>query len=189
MKRVAISIKVFLVLTIITGIVYPLIITLFAQLSFPENANGSMVYVNGRQIGSKLLGQNFDTIHYFVSRPSATNYNTMPSGGSNLGPTSSVLKDLVLEREQNFRIQNNLKNNEIIPEDMLMSSASGLDPHISPTSAKIQVQRIAKIRNFTPEQTNKLLLLINSLTEQPQYHLFGCPRINVLLLNLELDKI
>jgi K+-transporting ATPase ATPase C chain len=140
-------------------------------------------------IGSKLISQKFDSEFYFWSRPSATGYGAMPSGGSNLGPTSSKLKQLVTERAAQFTGFNQLPASETIPSEMLLASASGLDPHISPKAALLQVERIAKARQFDENQNQKLIQLVKSLTEQPQFGLFGQSRVNVLFLNLNLDKI
>ncbi|MDP4184733.1 MAG: potassium-transporting ATPase subunit KdpC [Bacteroidota bacterium] len=189
MKTLFISVKIFLVLTILTGIIYPLLITGLAQLIFPHQANGSMVIQNGKVLGSELIGQNFNNRKYFWSRPSAVNYNPLPSGGSNYGPTSKALKQQVIYREKSLQKANSLPQNASIPSEMIFASASGLDPHISPQAALMQVDRISKERNFIPKQKEKLLSLITNLTEKPQFRLFGEERINVFLLNLELDKI
>jgi K+-transporting ATPase ATPase C chain len=187
--QLIISIKIFAVLTVLCGVIYPLFITGIAQLVFPAKANGSLIVQGNKVIGSELIGQKFDSIIYFSSRPSATDYSPMPSGGSNLGPTSSKLKQLVSERTSQFTKFNQLTGSEAIPSEMLYASASGLDPHISPKAAMLQVERIVKARNLNDEQKQKLVKVIADQTELPQYLILGEPRINVLELNLTLDKL
>jgi K+-transporting ATPase ATPase C chain len=171
------------------GIVYPLFITGIAQVVFPKQANGSLIIKGNQTIGSELIGQKFDSIIYFSSRPSATDCGTMPSGGSNLGTTSSKLKQLVTDRSAQFAAFNQLSVSEKIPSEMLLASASGLDPHISPEAALLQVDRIVKARQLTDEKKQLLLKSIAELSESPQFAFLGEDRINVLLLNLELDEI
>jgi len=178
-----------LILTIITGIVYPLFVTGIAQLVFPAKANGSIIYRDSKAIGSELIGQQFDSTIYFSSRPSAISYNPLPSGGSNFGLTNVKLKNLVIERKKQFIEFNQLDSLTEIPSEMLFASASGLDPHISPKAALLQVERIAKARNFDQRKKNSLIRCITNLTEKPQYLCLGDERINVLALNIELDKI
>jgi len=189
MKTFIISLKIFLFFTILTGVVYPLLITGIAQVIFPAKANGSLIAKDGQIIGSKLIGQQFDSAKYFTSRPSATLYNPLPSGGSNYGLTNIKLKELVADRKQKFYSFNQSDGLTIIPSEMLFASASGLDPHISPKAAFLQVDRIAKARNFTDIQKQKLLDCIKDLTEGPQFLCLGEKCVNVLLLNLETDKI
>ena len=189
MKTVFISLKIFLFFTILTGIIYPLFVTGIAQLAFPAKANGSIIIKDNNAIGSRLIGQQFDSIIYFSSRPSAISYNPLPSGGSNYGLTNVKLKNLVAERRKQFIKLNQLDSLTTIPSEMLFASASGLDPHISPQAALIQVDRIAKARSFKNNQKQKLFQCINALTENPQFYCLGEERINVLLLNLETDKI
>lgn len=187
--QLIISIKIFAVFTVLLGIVYPLLITGIAQLAFPEKANGSLIVHGNKVIGSKLIGQKFDSEFYFWSRPSATGYGAMPSGGSNLGPTSSKLKQLVTERTLRFTGFNELPASETIPSEMLLASASGLDPHISPRAALLQVDRVVKARQFDDEKKQKLIQSINELAEVPQFAFLGENRVNVLMLNIELDKL
>jgi K+-transporting ATPase ATPase C chain len=189
MKTIIISFKIFLFLTILTGIVYPLFITGITQILFPAEANGSLLFKDTRLIGSNLIGQQFDSAIYFSSRPSAISYNPLPSGGSNFGPTNAKLDSLVTERKKQFIIFNELDSLTIIPSEMLFASASGLDPHISPEAALLQVDRIIKARNFNKNQKQELIQCINNLAEVPQFLWLGEERINVLLLNLETDKI
>jgi len=189
MKSLVLSIKIFLFFTVLTGIIYPLFITGIAQLFFFKKANGSLIIKDNKTIGSELIGQQFDTSIYFMSRPSATAYNPLPSGGSNYGLTSAKLKNLMVERKGQFLTFNALDSLTDIPSEMLFASASGLDPHISPEAAYLQVDRIVKSRNFNDEQKLKLEQLIKNQTENPQFLCLGEKRVNVLLLNLETDKV
>ncbi|MDP4209795.1 MAG: potassium-transporting ATPase subunit KdpC [Bacteroidota bacterium] len=188
-KQIIIALKVLLVMTVLTGIVYPLLVTGIAQTCFHRQANGSLITKNGVIIGSELIGQKFDSTRYFWSRPSATDYNPLPSGGSNFGPTSKTLKKLVDSRRSVFADKNRIKDTDSIPAEMIFASASGLDPHISPQAAMIQVDRIAENRNFTARQKQELVKIIRDMSEKPQFSLLGEARINVLMLNLELDNI
>jgi K+-transporting ATPase ATPase C chain len=187
--QLIISIKIFAVFTLLCGLVYPLLITGIAQLTFTEKANGSLILLGSKVIGSKFIGQKFDNEFYFWSRPSATDYMAMPSGGSNFGPTSLKLKQLVTERACRFVKQNELQNSEVIPSEMLTASASGLDPHISRRAALLQVERIVKSRKLNNEKQQKLLQSINELAEEPQFAFLGEDRINVLILNIQLNKL
>jgi len=189
MKTIITSLKIFLFFTILTGIIYPLLVTGIAQTLFPGKANGSLIAEDGKVIGSMLVGQQFDSVIYFTSRPSAVSYNPLPSGGSNLGLTSVKLKNLVAERRALFISKNRLDSLAIVPPDMLFASASGLDPHISPEGALLQAERIAKSRNFDKTQTQNLIQLIINQIESPQFSVLGEERVNVLILNLELNKL
>jgi potassium-transporting ATPase KdpC subunit len=188
-KSIFISIRLLILLTLITGIVYPLLITGLAQVFFHDEAEGSLIKRNGVIIGSELIGQEFDSAAYFRSRPSAVSYQTLPSGGSNLSWSDKRLNDLVTERKAAFLRENMLNDTTPIPVEMLFASASGLDPHISPQAAFLQVERIAQARGFSEDQKQKLITLVTKKTEKTQYSLFGEERINVFLVNLELDKI
>jgi K+-transporting ATPase ATPase C chain len=189
MKTVAISLKIFLFFTLLTGIIYPLFITGIAQLAFPIKANGSLIKENGKIVGSELIGQQFDNPKYFSSRPSAISCNPMPSGGSNYGLTSTTLKKNITERKIRFIEFNQLDSLTDIPSEMLFASGSGIDPHISRQAALLQVDRIARSRNFNPAQKKQLLQGIDELTEAPQFKCLGQQRVNVLLLNLYCDRI
>ena len=184
-----IALKFLLVMTILTGIAYPLFMTGAAQLTFPSKANGSLVMRNGKIIGSELIGQKFDSTIYFWSRPSAIGYNPIPSGASNYGPTSDTLKKQVTARRIFFAAKNSIKDMNAIPKEMIFASGSGLDPHISPEAALHQSERVAKARNFNEAQKQKLQQLITDKTEGLQFFLFGEPRINVFELNLAVDNI
>ena len=182
------ALKFLLVMTVLTGIVYPFFITGVAQLAFPVKANGSQIIQDGKIAGSELIGQKFDSSIYFWSRPSAIDYNPIPSGASNLSPTSEKLRKQVMERRKIFATNNSVSDTSAIPNEMLFASASGLDPHISPKAALLQVERIAKYRHLDNNQKQKLLQCLQDLTESPQFSCLGEDRVNVLLLNLELDK-
>jgi len=189
MKTLYISLKIFLFFTILTGAVYPLFVTVIAQIAFPARADGSLIVKNNKVIGSELIGQRFDTLIYFSSRPSAIAYNPLPSGGSNFGLTNEKLKHSVDSIKVQFIIFNQLDPNSTIPSEMLFASASGLDPHISQKAALLQVDRIARARNFDFDNKQKIIQCVKSMSEAPQFLCLGEERINVLLLNLEIDKI
>ena len=184
-----IAIKFLLIMTVLTGVIYPFFMTGLAQLTFPAKANGSLIMKDGKIVGSELIGQKFDSCIYFWSRPSAIDYNPIPSGASNLGPTSEKLKKLVAERRKLFATNNSITDTSAIPKEMLFASGSGLDPHISPEAALLQVERITKCRHLDNAQKQRLLQCIKDLTELPQFSCLGEDRINVLCLNLEIDKL
>jgi len=184
-----IALKFLLVMTILTGIMYPLFMTGLAQVSYPSKANGSLITKDGKIIGSELIGQKFDSSIYFWSRPSAIGYNPVPSGASNYGPTSDTLKKLVSSRRAFFAKMNSVQDPLSTPKEMAFASGSGLDPHISPEAAVMQIERISSARHFDNTQKEKLQKKIIDLTENPQFFFLGEPRINVLMLNLELNKI
>lgn len=189
MKTLSIALKIFLVFTILTGILYPLLVTGIAQVVFPHRANGSLIVKDNKIIGSELIGQQFDSTIYFTSRPSAIGNNPLPSGGSNYGLTSVKLKAHVAERKAKFIAFNQLNKNVEVPSEMLFASASGLDPHISPEAAGLQINRIAKARHFSLDQKQKLKLLVEKMSQAPQLMCLGESRVNVLLLNIALDKL
>jgi K+-transporting ATPase, C subunit len=189
MKTLWISLKMLLLMTLLTGILYPFAITAFSKLVFPNQSMGSLIKINGKIVGSKLIGQKFDSIAYFWPRPSAVDYNPLPSGASNYGPTSAKLQKQILKQHKDFIDKNELKENVYVPSEMLMASASGLDPHISPEAAYLQVNRVAKARNFNQNQRRQMVDIIGNLIEKPQFDLFGQSRVNILLLNLEINSI
>ncbi len=189
MKTLIISLKIFLFFTVLTGILYPLLVTGITQLSFPAKANGSLIMKDNKTIGSELIGQQFDSTIYFSSRPSAISYNPLPSGGSNYGLTNPKLKALVAECKKQFIDFNGLDSLTVIPSEMVFASASGLDPHISLNAALLQVERIIKSRQFNEDKKQRLLQAIALLTEAPQFSILGEQRINVLLLNLKLNEL
>jgi potassium-transporting ATPase KdpC subunit len=183
------SLRMILILTVITGLAYPLLVTGISQAFFHKKAQGSQVEKNGIIVGSELLGQRFDSAAYFWPRPSVINYQPIPSGASNLSWTDKSLKEKVDERKEAFLKGNLLSDSISVPVEMLFASGSGLDPHISPEAAFLQAERVAKSRGFNSEQKQMLVSLITKMTEKRQYSIFGEDRINVFLLNLELDKI
>ncbi|MCL5266612.1 MAG: potassium-transporting ATPase subunit KdpC [Bacteroidetes bacterium] len=188
-KHIWDSMKMLLAMTVLTGIIYPLAMTGIAQIVFPKQANGSMIRINGKLVGSSLIGQNFASDKYFWPRPSAVNYNPLPSGASNYGPTSDTLKELVEMRRNNFIRLNGLPSNTQVPPDMLYASGSGLDPDISPKAAELQIDRVAHARHFDAKEKRELVRLVKSHLEGPQLGFLGEPRVNVLMLNLALDTL
>lgn len=189
MKTTIIAIRIFLVLTLLCGVAYPLAVTGIAQVFFKGKANGSLIIQAEKIIGSELIGQATDSAKYFSPRPSATSYNTLPSGGSNLGLTSTKLQQQVSERKAAFINFNGLAANAEVPSEMLFASASGLDPHISPEAALLQVDRLARTRNLSSIKKKKLIQLVHKQTEEAQLGILGETRVNVLKLNLALDKM
>ena len=187
--NIGIALRLLLVMTVLTGILYPVALTIFAQSLFPEKASGSLLEDNHKLVGSRLIGQKFENDGYFWSRPSAIDYQPLPSGGSNLSMTSLKLKELYETRKKLFRQKNKINSNIDIPAEMLYSSASGLDPHISVKAAELQLDRIIQARHLDATEIQQLSLLLKHFTEKRQLYLLGEPRINVLLVNIELDKI
>ena len=182
------ALSMLIVLTVLTGLIYPLTVTGLVQLFFPEQANGSLIVQDGKVLGSKLIGQHFDKPEYFWSRPSATvpfPYNAAASAGSNLGPTNPVLIDAVKARVAALRAADP-GNNSPIPVDLVTASGSGLDPHISPAAALYQAKRVARARGLDEAIVQTL---IAEHTEERQFKLLGERRVNVLQLNLALDAL
>jgi len=189
MKLFIPGLKLLILFTVMTGVFYPLFIFGIAHIFFPDKAEGSIIYLNSIPVGSRLIGQDFNTPGYFFSRPSEVSYNPLPSGGSNLGPTSKKLMGQVETRKEEFIRLNKIGPNTRIPPEILFASGSGLDPHISVGAALLQVNRISEVRRFTFTQKQKLISLILEHAEPPQLGIFGEERINVLLLNLYLSKL
>jgi len=187
MKKILMpAVMLTVVLTVLTGLIYPLAVTGLSKVFFPHQANGSLIVLNGKVVGSELIGQKFTKPEYFHGRPSAAGdgYDAANSGATNLGPTNQHLIDRVRDDVKKFREENPTYTGPI-PADMLTTSASGLDPHISPASAYAQVDRVAKARGTTPDAVRAI---VEKHVEGRQFGIFGEPRVNVLLLNLDLDR-
>jgi K+-transporting ATPase ATPase C chain len=189
MKTFIISIKAVLIFTVITGVIYPLLIFGIGKIAFSNQSTGSLIKKDRKVIGSELIGQTFDSTVYFHSRPSAISYQPMPSSGSNLGPISLVLQQRVDSLRKAYIDYNGLPANTNVPSDAIFASGSGIDPHISLMNANMQIDRIAKARGFDEGKKAKLSELIKKYTEAPQLGFLGEVRINVLKLNIELDKL
>jgi len=181
------AISLFILLSIATGIVYPVVTAGIGKITFPDQTNGSLIVKDHKIIGSSLIGQNFSSPGYFWGRPSATSpmpYNGLNSGGSNFGPTNPAQKAAVADRVKALHDADQ-SNTEAIPVDLVTASGSGLDPEISPAAAYYQVQRVARARNINAEALKQL---VAKYTEGPQLGVLGEARVNVLKLNLALDK-
>lgn len=187
-KTIRPAIVIFALLTLLTGLIYPLLVTSVAQLVFPHQANGSLIEENGKLIGSSLIGQHFSDPRYFWGRPSATSpmpNNAANSGGSNLGPTNPAQLDAVKARIAALKAAGPVPAGAV-PVDLVTASGSGLDPDISPAGAYYQATRIAALRKLPLERVRQL---IARHTTGRQWGLFGEPRVNVLQLNLDLDQL
>ena len=183
MKNFITAILMTITTTVLLGSIYPLVVTGLAQIIFPHQANGSLIKnENGETIGSALIGQTFAAPGYFYPRPSATGYDAGTSGGSNLSPTSKKLIDRVKADVEKYRAENPGKP---IPVDLVTTSASGLDPHITPANAEFQIPRVAVERNMSESEVRQI---VARFIEERQFGFLGERRVNVLLLNLELDK-
>ncbi len=176
-----------LLLCVLTGVVYPGVVTGLAQVFFPRQANGSLVSVNGRVVGSALIGQPFARAEYFHPRPSAAGngYDDTLSSGTNKGPTDRKLADTLVAQAVDAVVKEDGATRGRIPADMVTSSGSGLDPHISPANARLQVARVARARGASPNAVQRLL---DAHTEGRQFGILGEPRVNVLLLNIAVDS-
>jgi K+-transporting ATPase ATPase C chain len=186
MKQLIIAIRAAVVLTLLTGLIYPLLVTGLAKVLFPHQASGSLIPGKGKTVGSELIGQSFTKPEYFHGRPSAAGdkgYDGLASGGSNLGPTNQKLVDRVRDDVKRFRAENPTFTGPV-PADMVTTSGSGLDPDISPASAEAQVPRVAAARGMSPDAVRKL---VAENTADRQFGILGEPRVNVLKLNLALD--
>jgi potassium-transporting ATPase KdpC subunit len=179
------SVILIFVFTVLLGILYPLAVWGVSQILFPYKANGSLIERDGKIIGSELIGQNFSSLGYFHSRPSAagTGYDAAASSGSNLGPTSQKLIDRINTETKSLEGEN---PNTQVPAELVTTSGSGLDPHISPAAAEFQIPRIARERNMTESELRQV---VSRFTAGRQFGILGEPTVNVLLLNLELDKL
>ena len=188
LKEIRPAVVSFLVLTLITGVAYPFVVTGIAQGLMPEQANGSLIVKDGKPVGSTLIGQSFSDSKYFWGRPSATGpmpNNAAASSGSNQGPTNPALIDAVKGRIKALK-DADPANNAPIPVDLVTASASGLDPHISPAAAEYQIQRVARVRGLPLKEVRRL---VREHTEDRQFGILGEPRVNVLRLNLALDGV
>ncbi|MBI5083185.1 MAG: potassium-transporting ATPase subunit KdpC [Acidobacteria bacterium] len=186
-KQALPGLRMMLLMTLLTGLVYPGVVTGLCQVLFPVQANGSLVRFKGRVVGAELIGQDFTRPQYFHPRPSAAGmegYDAAASGGSNLGPTSQVLVDRVRGAADKFHSENPEFRGRI-PADLLTTSGSGLDPHVSPASAEAQVERVAAARGMSRE---KVAELVRAFTERRDLGVLGEPRVNVLKLNLALEE-
>jgi K+-transporting ATPase ATPase C chain len=191
MKTLIQSIRQTIVWSLICGIAYPVVMTVISQVAFKDQANASLVTRDGKVIGSVWLAQQFTGTNYFWPRPSACTYGSSASGlvassGSNLGPTSGALQTNVINNAAAFISGNNLPTNTVVPADMVYASASGLDPHISPEAARLQIDRVASARGLGKD---KVTALVEKFVEPPQWGFLGESRVNVLLLNVALDKL
>jgi K+-transporting ATPase ATPase C chain len=187
MKQLIIAVRVTLVFAILTGVAYPLVVTGLSRVIFPRQSAGSLIERDGKTVGSELIGQKFTRPEYFQGRPSAAGndgYDSLASGGSNLGPTNQALIDRVKGDEKKFRDGNPTATGPL-PADLLTASGSGLDPDISPASAELQIPRVAAARGMSAEALREL---VASHTEGRQFGILGEPRVNVLKLNLALDQ-
>jgi K+-transporting ATPase ATPase C chain len=181
------ALRVTLVLTVLTGLLYPGLVTVAAQVAFPRQAHGSLLISGGRLVGSALIGQSFSRPEYFHPRPSAAGekgYDASASSGSNLGPTSQKLADRVRASVAQYRQENGYDDGPI-PADAVTASASGLDPDISPENARIQSARVARARGVAVE---RVTAVVQRRIEKPWLRFVGEPRVNVLALNLDLDR-
>ncbi|HEX8894248.1 MAG TPA: potassium-transporting ATPase subunit KdpC [Terriglobales bacterium] len=184
-KNLVISVLMTIVTTILLGIIYPLVVTGIAQVIFPRKANGQLITQNGKLVGSSLIGQPFNGPTYFHSRPSAagTGYDAANSGGTNLGPTNKALISRVEQDTATLHAEN---PNLPVPVDLVTTSASGLDPHVSIAAAEFQIPRVARARGISESELQKL---VDAHTEFRQFGFLGEPRVNVLELNLALDAL
>jgi potassium-transporting ATPase KdpC subunit len=180
------AIKIFLAMTLLVGIGYPLVVTGIAQVAFQHEADGSLIKERGRVVGSELLGQQFTGDRWFQPRPSAANYDALASGGTNLGPTNPELIKTVKQRVAEYRDANGLAAKEPVPVDAVTSSGSGLDPHISKLNAKYQARRVAEARGVSKQRLQRL---IDDNTDDASLGFLGEPGVNVLKLNLALQHV
>jgi K+-transporting ATPase ATPase C chain len=185
-REVKPAVLLFVVFSVLTGLVYPLFITGVVQVAMPDKAGGSLIAVDGKIIGSELIGQMFTDPGYFHGRPSAVGYSANSSGASNLGPSSSKLMEQVSQRVAEVRSENNLPPDAPVLADLVLASGSGLDPHISPDAAMIQVKRVAKARGLPEEDVTAQVL---GHVEPAQFGVLVQNRVNVLKLNLALDEL
>jgi len=189
LKEISKAIRLLFLMVVMLGLVYPLLMTGWGKLFFAEQANGSIILKDGKAVGSELIGQDFTRAGYFHGRPSLAGdqgYDGTASSASNLGPTSQKLIAMIGERAEQIRQENKLGEKALIPSDLVTASGSGLDPHITPAAAKIQVARVAEARGISEDEVTAL---VEKSIEDPQLGFLGEKRINVLRLNLALDGV
>jgi potassium-transporting ATPase KdpC subunit len=184
-KELTIGVKLLGVICVLI-IVWVTFVTVVAQVAVPEKADGSLIYIDGKVVGSELIGQSFTSPKYFHGRPSAVNYDGNNSGASNLGPNSPELLKLVKQRVELVRKENNLAQDAPVPADLVLASGSGLDPDISVEGAKLQVARVASVRGLSEEAVK---LLVEQHIDYPQLGFLGQEKVNVLKLNIALDEL
>jgi K+-transporting ATPase ATPase C chain len=188
MQHIKQAILVFFVFSVLCGFIYPLFMTAVSQFLFPWRSNGSIMTSGNQVFGSELIGQRFKSPKYFHGRPSATDpsYNASASSGSNFGPSNAKFLEQVKKRTEQVRNENGLLSNTPIPADLVLASASGLDPHISVESAMLQVRRIVKERGLSEPEVKEM---VNQYIEYRMLGIWGQPRVNVLRLNLAIDQL
>ena len=184
-REIRIGISLFAAIIVIV-IIYITFVTVIAQVTMPEKANGSLIYIDGKVVGSELIGQSFTSPKYFHGRPSAVNYDGNNSGGSNLGPSSEELIKQVSQRVEQVRKENSLAPDAPVPADLVLTSGSGLDPDISIDSAMLQVSRVASVRGLLESD---ITALVEQNVVYPQLGFLGQERVNVLKLNIALDEL
>jgi K+-transporting ATPase ATPase C chain len=184
-REVKIGISLFIAIVVIV-IIYVAFVTLVAQVAMPEKANGSLIWIDGKVVGSELIGQSFTSPGYFHGRPSAVDYNADESGGSNLGPNSERLLEQVRQRVEQVRKENGLASDAPVPADLVLASGSGLDPDISVESALLQVSRVSLERGMREADVKSL---VQQQIEYPQLGFLGAEKVNVLKLNIALDTL
>ncbi|MBN9377258.1 MAG: potassium-transporting ATPase subunit KdpC [Chlamydiales bacterium] len=189
MKSLFDGLKVFIFMTLLLGIIYPYSILYIVNMTMPRRSAGSLIYIDNQLRGSKLIAQKFNQNIYFWPRPSSVDYNTLPAGGSHLGPISARLAKQIQERRRKIAEQHQVNDLSLIPDEMVCASASGIDPHISLTNAYFQLERVAKARSWdSMEMKIKIKQLIYQNLDKPLGRLFGKPYVNVLKLNIALDN-
>jgi K+-transporting ATPase ATPase C chain len=181
------ALRLLLFLTVLTGVLYPAVITFTGTALFPRASTGSFIEVRGRTVGSSLVAQAFVSQKYFWPRPSAIAYQPLPSGGSNLGPTDRWLHDSIEARREQFLTRNHGEASFLVPGEMCTASGSGIDPHISPAAARAQIERVAQARGLGEGPRKELEALVEKTVEGPEWGILGMERVNVLVLNIAMD--
>jgi K+-transporting ATPase ATPase C chain len=188
MKTFLTCLRMFIWMCIVSGIVYPLVITGIAELWMPWKAHGSIVYHQGKAVGSQLIAQDFSSDRYFWPRPSSVNYSTLPSGASNLGPTSAALQKAINERREKLMAAHAVKDPSLVPQELLFASGSGLDPHISRYAANFQIDRVLAARGLQSACRKAIIRLIDHLSYRSCLDAGSASYVNVLELNICLDE-